>query len=215
LRKTTALIIVCILASLFYWYIDPELAANLFIFEGAEFFQGKFWTPVTSIFLHGNLVHLAGNMLFLYIFGKTLEDELGAGKMLAVFFVGGILSFIFSPLFYGAQTKMIGASAAIFTLSAVVMLTKPLKWSWLFLMPLGLVAFIYFLFNIVAAYYAIDGSIGYLSHIFGFLIGFPFGIAWSRGKWIRNILITILILMIYVFIMILVATILNTPLPFA
>jgi membrane associated rhomboid family serine protease len=136
-------------------------------------------------------------MLFLFVFGNTLEDEFGADKTLGVFFLGGVLSFIISAFCYGMKTIMIGASAAIFTLMAVVMLTKPLKFSWLFLMPLGLVAILYLLFNIAAAYYLKDGTVGYLAHVIGFLVGFPFGMAWSRGKWIRNLLITILVLIAY------------------
>lgn len=163
--------------------------------------------------IHGDLVHLIGNMLFLYVFGNTLEDEFGAEKTLTVFFIGGILSFIVSAFFYGLETVMIGASAAIFTLMAIVMLTKPLKFSWLFFMPLGLVAFLYLLFNIAATYYEVGGNVGYLAHIIGFLIGFPFGMPWSRGKWVRNLLITILILIAYLFIMTLLMSILNLLIP--
>jgi membrane associated rhomboid family serine protease len=148
-------------------------------------------------------------MLFLYVFGNTLENEFGADKILGVFFLGGVLSFIISAFYYGMRTEMIGASAAIFTLMAVVMLTKPLKFSWLFLMPLGLVALLYLLFNIAAAYYKIGGGVGYLAHVIGFLIGFPFGMTWSRGKWIRNLLITILILIAYLLVMMLIRSFLS------
>lgn len=213
LKRTNILIFLCILASFFYWYVDPEFVTDFLVFRGTDFFQGKFWTAVTAIFIHGNLIHLIGNMLFLYVFGNTLEDEFGAKKALAVFFIGGIFSFILSTFFYGLETVIIGASAAIFTVMAIVMLTKPLKFSWLFLMPLGLVALLYLLFNIAATYYMVDGSIGYLSHIIGFIIGFPFGISWSRGKWIRNLLITILVLIAYLVVMNLLSSILNLALP--
>jgi membrane associated rhomboid family serine protease len=170
---------------------------DLLVFKGAEFFEGRLWTPVTAIFIHGDLIHLVGNMLFLYVFGNTLENEFGADKTLGVFFLGGVLSFIVGAFYYGMKTAMIGASAAIFALMAVVMLTKPLRFSWLFLMPLGLVALLYLLFNIVATYNGIRGGVGYLAHVIGFLIGLPFGVVWSRGKWIRNLFITVLILIAY------------------
>ena len=213
LKRTNILIFLCILASFFYWYVDPEFVTDFLVFRGTDFFQGKFWTAVTAIFIHGNLIHLIGNMLFLYVFGNTLEDEFGATKTLTAFFIGGIFSFLLSPFFYGLETVIIGASAAIFTLMAIVMLTKPLKFSLLFLMPLGLVALLYLLFNIAATYYMVDGSIGCLSHIIGFVIGFPFGISWSRGKWIRNLLITILVLIAYLVVMNLLSSILNLALP--
>jgi membrane associated rhomboid family serine protease len=191
------LILLCVFATLFYWFVEGHPVEDLLIFKGAEFFEGKFWTPVTAIFIHGDLIHLIGNMLFLFVFGNTLENEFGADKTLGVFFLGGVFSFIISAFFYGMKTTMIGASAAIFTLMAIVMLTKPLRFSWLFLMPLGLVALLYLLFNIAATYYGKGGGVGYLAHVIGFLIGFPFGVVWSRGKWIRNLLITVLILIVY------------------
>jgi membrane associated rhomboid family serine protease len=213
LNKTNVVILICVLASLFAWYVNPKFVIDFLVFKGTDFFRGKFWTPVTAIFVHGNLVHLVGNMLFLYVFGNTLEKEFGSEKTLAAFFVGGIFSFILSAFFYGLETKMIGASAAIFTVMAIVMLTKPLKFSWLFLMPLGLVALLYLLYNIVATYYMRGGGVGYLAHIIGFLIGFPFGVSWSRGKWIRNLLITALILIAYLVVMSLLGSILDLPLP--
>ncbi len=90
---------------------------------------------------------------------------------------------------------MLGASAAIFTLAACVMLVSPLKFSWLFLAPQGLVAIIYFVYNVavVAAKSRIPGydpHVAYVAHIIGFVIGIPFGIAFS-DRWKRNFLITL------------------------
>jgi membrane associated rhomboid family serine protease len=209
LNKTNMLIILCVFVSLFVWSLQSDEITDLLVFRGIDFFQGKFWTAVTAIFVHGNLVHLIGNMLFLYVFGNTLEDEFGSNRTLGVFFMGGILSFILGAFFYGLETEMVGASAAIFTLMAIVMLTKPLKFSWLFFMPLGLVALLYILFNMAAIYYEVSGNVGYLAHVIGFVIGFPVGISWSRGKWIRNLLITIAILLVYSLVMVFLASILD------
>jgi membrane associated rhomboid family serine protease len=189
--------------------LESERVTNLLVFRGVDFFQGKFWTPVTAIFVHGSYLHLIGNMLFLYVFGNTLEDEFGSSRTLGVFFMGGILSFILSAFFYGLETVMVGASAAIFTLMAIVMLTKPLKFSWLFFTPVGLVALLYILFNMAAVYYEASGNIGYLAHVIGFAIGFPVGISWSRGRWIRNLLITIVILIVYSVVIVFLASILD------
>jgi rhomboid family protein len=48
------------------------------------------WTLVTSMFLHGNPLHLIGNMYFLAIFGDEVEERLGVGQYLALYFVGGV-----------------------------------------------------------------------------------------------------------------------------
>jgi len=191
------LILLCVAISLFHWFVNPKLVEQLLMFRASRFLQGEVWTPLTALFVHANPIHLIGNMLFLYVFGNTLEDALGGGKMIAAFFTGGVLSFILSTLFYGLDVAMVGASAAIFTLTAVVMLTKPLKFSWLFLMPQGLVAILYFLYNVLAVHYEVPGRVGYVAHVAGFLIGIPFGVLWSR-RWAKNLLITILLLTLYI-----------------
>lgn len=151
-------------------------------------------------------------MFFLYVLGNTLEDVVGAKKTMAVFFFGGIFSFLLSLFFYRWDIPMIGASAAIFTVTAVVMLTKPLKFSMLFMLPVGLVAIIYFIYNLIAVYYGVGGNVAYASHIIGFTIGIPFGMAWSP-KWARNLLITIALLVLYVAVTLALRTFFSFSLP--
>lgn len=152
---------------------------------------------VTAIFVHTGIVHLLGNMIFLYVFGNTLESVTNSKKkMLAAFFTGGILSFPLSIPFFPPDASFVGASAAIFTLAAVVMLLKPLRFSWLLLMPVGMVAIVYFLYNAVAVYLHLQSNVAYVSHVIGFLLGVPFGIAWS-ANWKKNLVISLILLMIY------------------
>jgi len=159
--------------------------------------QGRVWTLVTAIFVHANLIHLFGNMIFLYVFGNTLESVTNSkGKMLATFFVGGILSFPLSIPFFPPDVTFVGASAAIFTLAAVVMLLKPLRFSWLLLMPVGMVAIVYFIYNALAVYFHLQSDVAYVSHVIGFLLGVPFGIAWSPN-WKKNLVISLILLGVY------------------
>ncbi|TRO53739.1 rhomboid family intramembrane serine protease, partial [Candidatus Bathyarchaeota archaeon] len=151
MRKVNLVIIACILVFLFSWLSNPELIIEYLAFSGDNLIKGRAWTLVTSLFLHADILHLAGNMLFLYLFGNTLEEELGATKTLAIFFTGGMITFPLSLIFYDMGTLLIGASAAIFSLAAVVMLIKPLKLSLLFL-PQGLIAILYFVYNALAIY---------------------------------------------------------------
>jgi membrane associated rhomboid family serine protease len=127
--------------------------------------------------------------------------------MLSAFFVGGNLAFLLGVFFYEPSTLLIGASAAIFTLTAVVMLVKPLKFSIIFLMPQGLVAIIYFTYNVLAVYLGEQSNIAYISHVIGFLIGVPFGAAWSKN-FAKNLLITMGLLLIYLAIVILLISLL-------
>jgi membrane associated rhomboid family serine protease len=175
------------------------LTTEYFAFSGENLLNGRVWTLFTGLFLHADLTHLLGNMLFLYVFGNTLENELGAQKTLTVFFMGGTLSLLLGAFFYAPEIFLIGASAAIFTLTAVVMLVKPLKLSFVFLMPQGLVAIIYFAYNVLAVYFGVEGNVAYISHVIGFAIGIPLGAAWSKSL-LRNLLITAGLFLIYLLI---------------
>jgi membrane associated rhomboid family serine protease len=197
MKKTNWLIITCITASITLWLLGENPIIDYFAFSTENLINGRIWTLLTGLFLHSNITHLLGNMAFLYIFGNTIEDELGTTWILIPFLTGGTASFILSALFYQPTVHMIGASAAIFTLTAIVMLLKPLRFSLIFLMPLGLVAITYFMFNLIALYTGPQGNISYIGHIIGFLIGVPFGIASTKG-WPKNLLITTGLLILYI-----------------
>jgi len=201
LRKINIVIIGCILVSLLFWFSNPDLFLNYLAFSGDNLLKGRAWTLVTSLFLHADILHLLGNMLFLYVFGNTIEEDLGPKKALGVFFFGGALSFLLSLFFYDASTPLIGASAAIFTLASIVMLIKPLKFSIILFMPQGLVAILYFVYNALAVYYGAEGNIAYVAHVIGFAIGIPFGLAWSKN-WFKNLLITIALLAVYLLVVV-------------
>ena len=163
--------------------------------------KGRVLTLVAALFVHGNVLHLFGNMLFLFVFGSTLEEAVGSTRYLMVFFSGGMLSFILSLPFMPHETGMLGASAAIFTVAGCVVLVNPLKFSWLFLAPQGLVAIIYFVYNVVVVAEksripGYDPHVAYVAHIIGFIVGVPFGVAFS-DRWKRNLLITLLLFGIY------------------
>ncbi len=201
MRTTLLLIIACIAASLWAWQQDPGFAQRNLVFNLANLERGRVWTLVAALFVHANVIHLFGNMLFLFVFGSTLGKSLGSQMLLTIFFTGGVASFILGVAFMPFGTGMLGASAAIFALAGCVMLVRPLKFSWLFLAPQGLIAILYFIYNLVVVYEksripGYDPHVAYAAHIIGFLTGLPFGIALS-GHWKRNFLITLLLLGTY------------------
>lgn len=199
MRATYTLLIICLLASYFYWYVDQSYVEDNLVYSGDRLLRGALWTPVSTLFIHFDLVHLIGNIVFLYVFGRAVEEEAGANATFTVFLVGGVSSLLISSYYYGFDVHLIGASGAIFTLSAAAMLIKPLKSSALFLfIPLGLVAILYFLFNIAAIRLGLSGNVGYITHVLGFIMGIPFGVAFSKGKWLRNLGITLLLLLVFI-----------------
>ncbi len=181
------------------WLFGNEVDAEYLAFSTNNLLQGRVWTLATSLFLHADITHLVGNMLFLYVFGNTLEREVGAGKTMLAFFAGGILTLLVGMVFYSPDAYLVGASAAIFTLTAVVLLVKPLKFSFVFLMPLGLLTLVYIMYNVIAVYTGIEGNVAYWSHVIGFAIGLPMGAVWTKNL-ARNLLITLGLLFLYVLI---------------
>jgi membrane associated rhomboid family serine protease len=196
MRVTNILILVCVLVTLYAFTLDPTSVERNLAFSFKNMQEGRVWTLVTAIFVHASLLHLLGNMIFLYVFGNTLESVSNSKKMLIAFFMGGVLSFPLSIPFLPPDSTFVGASAAIFTLTAVVMLLKPLRWSWLLLMPVGLVAVLYFLYNGLAVYLHQQSDVAYISHVIGFSLGLPLGIAWGP-QWKKNLLISIGLLLVY------------------
>lgn len=101
---------------------------------------GIWATIFTSMFLHANLLHIGGNMLYLWIFGNNIEDVLGHFRFLAFYFVSGIgaaaLQIWSDPL---SKIPMIGASGAIAGVLA----------AYLYLFPRARVTVLIFLFIFV------------------------------------------------------------------
>jgi membrane associated rhomboid family serine protease len=71
-------------------------------------------TIFTSMFMHGGILHIAGNMLYLWIFGNNIEDKLGHYKFIIFYLLGGVVAAyahaISSP---GSNIPMVGASGAV------------------------------------------------------------------------------------------------------
>ena len=191
MKLTNFLLILCISFTLYFWGTKWNLAFSEYALS-----HGAYYTLLTGLFIHADPVHLSGNMLFLYVFGNSLEDEVGAFNTALVFFTGGILSFIISIPFYPGA-KMMGASGAIFSLMAALLLVRRPGYSVQFLSPIGPLALFYLIFNIMAVKNAMRGNVAYISHIIGFIIGMFFGVQWNR-KWKESLFFTLALLIGYI-----------------
>lgn len=102
-----------------YWGLQGVSAGNQFLFDYAFwpilFDEGRgTFGFFTHMFLHGGFMHLAGNMLFLWIFGDNMEDEMGHLPFLGFYIVSGLaaayVQYLPDPT---SQIPMVGASGAI------------------------------------------------------------------------------------------------------
>jgi membrane associated rhomboid family serine protease len=79
-----------------FLFAQPEAQNDYFYTYGvipSSILQGKdLWTLLTSMFIHADLLHIIGNMVFLWIFGDNIEDTLGHGWFLAFYLIGGLLA---------------------------------------------------------------------------------------------------------------------------
>lgn len=82
--------------------------------ERTAVLAGQYWRLLTSMFLHGGLLHLALNAWALYQLGTLFESLLGSSRMLVTYFVSGITGSVASIVW--TQAPSVGASGAIFGL---------------------------------------------------------------------------------------------------
>lgn len=83
-------------------------------------------TLITSIFMHGGWMHLLGNMIFLFVFGRRLEDEMGTPRFLAFYLLCGVLAGLGHVISdAGSPIPTVGASGAIAGLLGGYLLLHP------------------------------------------------------------------------------------------
>ena len=78
--------------------------------------QGEFWRLFSSMFIHADIAHIVGNMLFLLIFGLRGEEMFSLPEYLSIYFLGGLTGNLLSLLLLSSVTISVGASGAIFAL---------------------------------------------------------------------------------------------------
>jgi membrane associated rhomboid family serine protease len=143
-------------------------------------------TLVTSMFMHGGLAHLAGNMLYLWICGDNLENMMGHLRYLFFYLLCGIiagLSHVFASAFFGHSLLIpsLGASGAIAGVLGGYMLLFPTRriYLWVLLGTIAVPAFLavglWFVFQVINGLGALGGQeaggIAYAAHIGGFIAG--------------------------------------------
>jgi membrane associated rhomboid family serine protease len=143
-------------------------------------------TLISSQFLHGGLMHIAGNMLFLWTFGNNIEDSLGHVKFLLFYLFCGVLAGL-THWFFDMQSLVptVGASGAIAGVMGAYILKYP-KAKILTLLPLGIifttiripaVFFLGFWFvqqaisSVASLGVSAEGGVAYWAHAGGFIFG--------------------------------------------
>lgn len=161
-------------------------------------------TYLTSMFLHGGVLHLLGNMLFLWIFGDNLEDEMGHLGFAAFYLLSGIAAgFVHVMLSPGSHVPTVGASGAIAGVMGGYMLLFPrarvdvliiiIILIRIFTVPAWTMLAVWFGLQLIGAAGSDpdSGGVAYWAHAGGFLVGAILALpVWIRlggpAYWRRN-----------------------------
>jgi len=132
-------------------------------------YEYEIWRLFTSMFLHGDILHLGSNMLGLLIFGSTVENNqrITNVKYLIIYFVSGLIGNLFSLFLLPIDAISLGASGAIFGLIGVAFIIVATDSP-----PLLFFAIFYIAFFVIAS---IAPGINLWAHIFGLIGGIIFG----------------------------------------
>jgi membrane associated rhomboid family serine protease len=149
--------------------------------------QAPWWVTIfTSMFLHGSLLHLGGNMLFLWIFGNNIEDSMGRFRFVVFYLLGGVAALALQVVTdadaavptvgaSGAIAAVLGGYAILYPRARVVTLVFIVIIFTVIQLPALLVLGFWFLLQLLPAFSEPvgdgGGGIAYFAHIGGFLFG--------------------------------------------
>ena len=148
--------------------LAPEFSVVLGL-NALCFSDGFWWQPITTMFMHGGIAHLALNMIVLWQFGSVLERYLGSLRFGALYLVGGVACSLLSAVYVYIETirtghfvNVVGASGAICVLMGYYAFVDKHSAKGL-VVALLLMSFAPIFMGINIAWYA---------HIFGFICGY-------------------------------------------
>jgi len=126
---------------------------------------------LTSLFMHANWQHLSGNLFFLYIFGRLVEEREGTFGVVFTYLVCGLGANVVSNIFLTGSGYSLGASGAVFGLFSVSVLIR-LSWHWRRLLEVVILGqFVVSQFWMEARRIGAEDQVGHLTHVAGAIIG--------------------------------------------
>jgi len=140
----------------------------------------------TGMFMHAGILHLGGNMLYLWIFGDNVEDSMGSVKYLAFYLVGGVVASLTHILTNpGSQIPTVGASGAIAAVLGAYLVLYPQSrvltiiplgfFLRMTLVPASIVLGLWFVLQLFSGFLSLGGpdvgGVAFWAHIGGFVAG--------------------------------------------
>jgi rhomboid family protein len=189
-RPTVTLVIIAVNVAVFLFQLSlPSYAQNRFIMHyGLVPDRFHYSAILTSMFIHGGFLHIAGNMWFLWIFGRGVEDLVGHARYALLYFASGIAgALLFVLLNSNSTIPTVGASGAIAGVMGAYLIKFPrahivtLVFIVIFITTVDIPAFFLLLYWFAIQFFSGVGSVGYsqasqggvawFAHVGGFIAG--------------------------------------------
>ena len=178
--------------------VEDPVSGDRFQQPGLQPTPGSVYlTLLTSMFMHGGIAHIFGNMLFLWVFGDNLEDRMGHARYLSFYLVCGVLAslaHVFTTVAFGQNPLVpsLGASGAISgVLGGYVLLfphrkVRVILFRFLTTVPAYVALGLWFAFQLISGIGLLgggtqEGGVAYAAHIGGFIAGLVLVKLFDRG----------------------------------
>jgi len=159
--------------------ILPETRGLLAMNPVAVVGEGHWWQVFTYMYVHGDLSHIAFNMLGLFFFGTAVEEELGSWEFLTFYHVTGVLAGLASLGIYWITGQygvwLLGASGAVFAVTLAFAAYRPhARVLVFFVIPLRArsMVILFAAFEVFSEVLDPYGGVAHLTHLAGFLFAF-------------------------------------------
>jgi membrane associated rhomboid family serine protease len=155
-------------------------------FDTTKILEGEVWRLLTSVFLHGGIIHIFFNMLVLYFVGQRLEEEYGSFEFVMMYLCGGLFAGLFKlglqVVELAAPSFAVGASGAVMAVLIVYAFHWPHQRVLFFFvipMPMWMLALLFVGLDAIGAFHVEVlkggpgplGPIGHLAHLGGAFFG--------------------------------------------
>jgi membrane associated rhomboid family serine protease len=195
---TMTIIALNVLVFLYQWSLGARGGQEFVYTWGLIPAEFHLVTMFSSMFLHGGLMHIGGNMLYMWIFGDNVEDQMGRGRFVAFYLACGVIAAL-TQMFVnpGSMVPMVGASGAIagvmgayfvmFPHSRIVTLIpfiflQVVEVPAMFFLPIWFLMQFFSGVGSIAQTEAATGGVAFWAHIGGFAFGVLGGFALRRPE---------------------------------
>ena len=202
-KFTVSIISVLVLSFIASLFLTAEVLDMLALYP-SDFLGSGFYSLFTHGFLHAGIGHLLSNILIIYVFGRILENELGAEKTAVIYFFGLVFAAFFSSvinLYQGVNVGAVGASGAAMALVASGILLRPFNLSYLMIIPVPIfiIGWLAIISDVTGVLNATQDGIGYFAHIGGFISAFIMLLAvGEKENVITGIIINMILAIIFI-----------------